>query len=65
MVNSNTDKRQRDKGRRGTGGQRRQGEQGRQGSNSSHRLLVTSHSPDSQLPTPDSPLLGLNQAQLT
>ncbi|NHC35566.1 23S rRNA (adenine(2503)-C(2))-methyltransferase RlmN [Scytonema millei] len=51
MVNSNTD--------------RRQGRQGGQGSNSSHQPLATSNSPDSRLPTPDSPLLGLTQAQLT
>jgi len=70
MVNTNRrqetkDRRQEKKGQGGQGGQGRQGGQGGQGSNSSHQPRVTSHSPDSHSPTPDSPLLGLNQAQLT
>jgi len=52
MLNSNTDRRQGDKETR------RQRRQGGQGSNSSHQ-------PPATHPTPHTPLLGLNQAQLT
>ncbi|OWY69222.1 23S rRNA (adenine(2503)-C(2))-methyltransferase [cyanobacterium TDX16] len=78
MVNTDRsqesgDRRQerRGQGSRGQGaGSREQGDkgargQGGQGGNSSHQPPATHPTPDSRLPTPDSPLLGLNQAQLT